>query len=167
MYFDKTDALHDCVRKYNTEIELKQFISAFKKSKKQSDFNKLYYTFRSCNMKVLGRYDKIGNQIVDTHTGEIIDTDDIKRTVEEDLLTHANQSVRTLSELGINAEVRIIKDKLGEPYEVFSVKENHEFNKIFRVDVNYMFENSDLSIEAAGFLDDLLANYISPLTLLC
>ncbi|QWU14474.1 hypothetical protein SAMN04487895_101786 [Paenibacillus sophorae] len=38
MYFDKTDALHDCVRKYNTEIELKQFISAFKKVKETIRF---------------------------------------------------------------------------------------------------------------------------------
>lgn len=32
-YFNKTDDLHDCVRKYNSDTELKKFIAAFKKVK--------------------------------------------------------------------------------------------------------------------------------------
>lgn len=30
LYFPKSDLLHDCVRRYNSETELKKFISAFK-----------------------------------------------------------------------------------------------------------------------------------------
>lgn len=33
IYFEKSDELHDCVRKYNTETKLKEFIASFKKVK--------------------------------------------------------------------------------------------------------------------------------------
>lgn len=33
IYFEKTDALHDCVRQYNKDEELKRFIASFKRLK--------------------------------------------------------------------------------------------------------------------------------------
>lgn len=103
-------------------------------------------------MKQLGRYVKKDKQIVDTHTGELVDVNEIKRTLEEDLIDIKNKNTRIMAELGIPIEIKLVRDKTGEPYETLIVKENHEFNKIFRGDVNDMFEHSDLSIEAAGFL---------------
>jgi hypothetical protein len=40
IYFTKSDELHNCVRKYNTEHELKKFISTFKKVKDSINFKK-------------------------------------------------------------------------------------------------------------------------------
>lgn len=103
-------------------------------------------------MKSLGRYEITDTQIVDTTTGEILDRDDIKFAAEQKLLKQYKDTQRMLNDLGVNAKVRIIRDKDGIDYESINLKENHEFNKIFRVDVNFMFRNAKLSSESYAFI---------------
>lgn len=38
IFFEKTDELHDCVRRYNSEKNLKSFIAAFKKVKETINY---------------------------------------------------------------------------------------------------------------------------------
>lgn len=103
-------------------------------------------------MSIINKYIRNDKEVVDTETGEKIDLQDLKRAFEDDLIERSKVVSMTLLELGIHCEVKIIKDDFGEPYESFNVKKGFEFNKIFRKDVNLMFENSKLSPESYAFI---------------
>jgi hypothetical protein len=40
IYFNKSDQLHDCVRAYNSETKLKEFIASFKKVKEATNYGR-------------------------------------------------------------------------------------------------------------------------------
>lgn len=98
------------------------------------------------------KYKKHNSQVYDSTTGELLDLNDVKEVIVKDLLKHAETELKLLSDLGLVSGVKIVRDNGGEPYPVIPLKEGFEFNKILRGDVNFVFENSELSNDSFAFI---------------
>jgi hypothetical protein len=97
------------------------------------------------------------NQLIDIETGEIINTKDISKAHEKYLYEQFINSAAELNSIGESIKVRIVKDRKGNVYHSYNVKEGYHFVKVFKVDVRDMLETSKMSIIARGFIYSCLA----------
>jgi hypothetical protein len=96
-------------------------------------------------------------QIIDITTGEIIDKKEIVKAYQEhvsDVITNSNLD---LIDIGENLGIRVVKDRRGNEYRSYNVKEGFHFVKVFKVDVRDMLESSKMSIISRGFIYSCLA----------
>jgi hypothetical protein len=93
-------------------------------------------------------------QMVDTYTGEIINTDEVKKAYQNDLLMKFLSSESNLQDIGETLGLRLVQDKKGNDHHVLNVKEGYHFVKVFKVALREVFSVHKVSKAAkATYLD--------------
>lgn len=98
------------------------------------------------------QYEFIDGQLIDISTGEIISIEEIKESLENDIVNKFNDFHQGLSMINLENNLRLIKARNGEKYKCIRIKEKYLFTKVFRTDVRNMFDISKLSIFSKGFI---------------
>lgn len=96
-------------------------------------------------------------QLIDVDTGEIINKKGLIKAHENYLYEQFSKVNSELIDIGENLNIRIVKDRRGNEYHSYNVKEGFHFVKIFKVDVRDMLERSKMSIISRGFIYSCLA----------
>jgi hypothetical protein len=98
------------------------------------------------------------NQLIDISTGEIIENENqIVKIHQNHLYEEVIKSNEALVKIGKNIGMRIVKDRKGNIYNSYNVKEGYHFVKAFKVDIRDMLETNKLSIISRGFIYTCLA----------
>lgn len=92
------------------------------------------------------------NQIYDTSTGEILDKKELKLAAEIKIKETSRAITREMIDMGIYLDVRVVRDTFGEEYNSINIKENYEFNKIYRVELMKLFNEIQLDAISYAFL---------------
>ena len=103
------------------------------------------------------KYTVENGQLIDVETGQIVDKKDVKKAYEKEIYHAFMKSHHEQVELGIQSDLRVVKDKRGNEFQSLNVKEGFHFVKVFKVDVRFLLESSKMSIFSRGFLYTCLA----------
>jgi hypothetical protein len=96
-------------------------------------------------------------QLIDITTAEIINKKNIVKAYQKHILNEVEKVNSELIDIGENIGIRIVKDRRGNEYHSYNVKEGFHFVKVFKVDVRDMLESSKMSIISRGFIYSCIA----------
>jgi hypothetical protein len=98
---------------------------------------------------------KKGN-IVDTETGEVLTKKRAKQKILDDVLEKNKEANEKIVELGLSGNIKseLISHR-GQNYNVTAVKEDFEFNKIFRVELRELIATNKLNKNARCIIGTL------------
>lgn len=103
------------------------------------------------------KYGLYDSQIYDIETGQIVDKEEIKKALQQDVYDKFINNYQDTVDLGIDLDLKLVKDKKGNTHQAVNVKEKFHFVKVFKVDVRDILQSCDISIFSRGFLYTSLA----------
>lgn len=105
--------------------------------------------------------------VVDEETGEILNKRGARTKIQKEALENTKKSNEELRRLGLapNLKLEIVKRAQRE-YQTVKIKENHEFNKVFRVDLREVMQNQGLGKNARLAVGTLIGFITFPTNLI-
>lgn len=110
---------------------------------------------------------KTKDTVIDRDTGEIVYKKEAKKKIEEEALKATKKSNEELLRLGLSPNLKLTKVKrLQREYYTAKVKEDHEFNKVFRVALREVMQNQGLGKNARLAVGTLIGFITFPTNLI-
>lgn len=101
----------------------------------------------------MNRYIQTDNGLIDTHTGEVLDLNDILRARLEKHKEELIETAEIAKEAGTSFHYRFSTGELKSSNNVsIKKKGNYHFNKVFVEDMNFLFEYFEVSVYALAFI---------------
>ena len=103
------------------------------------------------------RYTMHGSQIIDIETGELVNTSELTKLINQKINEEYTDRIADIIALNGDVEFKLVRNRSGNEYSAVNLKEGFVYTKLFRVDVKFMLENYKMSIIARGFLYTAMA----------
>lgn len=96
--------------------------------------------------------------VINKKTGEVLSKEEARKQIQQEAIDATNKSNEELRNLGLapNIKTKLLRRGKKE-HQAVTVKENHEFNKVFRVALRELMQEQNLSKNARLAIGTLIA----------